>query len=531
MKLYIPFFLALSSLAVKDVKAEGVCDLTTIPVEAVATPADGAIYDESRKQWASKMGSSSMSDAHLSPEAIVYCNNEEDVLGIVDFAVQCDYKIAVRSGGHQYSGYSSCEEGTRCIQVDVSGLQTFAYDPDSNLATLGAGLKIENAVQYFAGLGLVLPMGICKSVGIGGHLQTSSLGFFASSFGSGMDLVRSFRIVTADGTIQTVTPDSNEDLFKAVLGGGPGSWGVVLDYTVEPIKATSYPFSAGFTFVWPYNHDLLVALGQKYVEIVSMPEIADDLTPLLVVAPPEQAPTAGYFGHVITLAMVWTGKDNGGLFDNHDPASPNEKYNKYIQPFKDIAAPYHTAMDTPMPINHLMYGLTFDFNHDPFRYHVASHTTDDYSLDGDYWETVATELDGRMAIDNFYSSVQFQGYGGSGDGSQLNRNTGLNHFPFRDLKIHIDDWVFFMDDDQEEVARDRVNGLRDDTKKYWRDPAGTEGFWMTTRTSDVEDVTVKDNLWKEFYPDRRTFMALQEVKEQVDPLNVFSSHTTIPLKN
>ena len=120
------------------------------------------------------------------------------LLAVIDFAAQCNYKLSVRSGGHQYSGYSSCEVGTKCIQVDVLGLKAFHYDESNNLATLGAGLTIQEVAGNLAYLGLVLPMGICNSVGIGGHLQSSSLGFFAASFGSGMDLVRSFRIVSSD---------------------------------------------------------------------------------------------------------------------------------------------------------------------------------------------------------------------------------------------------------------------------------------------------------------------------------------------
>ena len=127
--------------------------------------------------------------------------------------------------------------------------------------------------------------------------------------------------------------------------------------------------------------------------------------------------------------------------------------------------------------------------------------------------------------------MQFQGYGGSCEGSQLNRNTGINHFPFRDLKVHFDEWIFFLEYHQEEEARSRVISLRDETKDYWRDPSGTEGFWMTTRTTDVEDMTIRDDLWKEYYPDRRTFNDLMGVKEQVDPCNIFSSETTIPLRD
>lgn len=216
---------------------------------------------------------------------------------------------------------------------------------------------------------------------------------------------------------------------------------------VEPFKADRYPDSAGFSFFWPYSHEFLVEVGNKYTEIAAIAEISDDLT-LLTVSPPEQGPAFGNYAHMINLHILWTGKDNGSLYSRN-----NSNYEKYIRPFEELAPPIKIGFNGPMPIHQFMSIYSFDFNHDPFRYPVGSITTSDFGLDNNYWEVVATELDERVLIPNLYTSLQFQAYGGGGTGSQFNRNVGLNHFPHRDMKVHLDDWTFFLVGDQEHVAR------------------------------------------------------------------------------
>jgi FAD/FMN-containing dehydrogenase len=169
------------------------------------------------------MGSTEASDYMLHPEAIVFCQNNDSVLSVIDFANCCDYKLSVCSGGHTYAGYSSCEEGTPCIiQLDMmsSFLQFSHQGVGSNVVTLGIGLTIGDMHTLLVPLGLTIPMGICKSVGIGGHFQSSALGLLSCSFGYGMDCVTSIQIVTSQGTILDVSRDLHWDLYSAVLLGG-----------------------------------------------------------------------------------------------------------------------------------------------------------------------------------------------------------------------------------------------------------------------------------------------------------------------
>lgn len=495
------------------------CDLSEIAASNVVKKGDVG-YDDAKHQWASAMGTTTLVNERLAPEFIVYCNTDAHVVSAITYAGRCGYKISVRSGGHQYAGFSSCVAGNKCMQLDVSGMEIFTHEAGTNKVTVGVGLTIAQIIYQLVPRGYVLPMGVCNSVGAGGHFQSSSLGFFARSFGLGMDHVISFRIAKADATIETVTAQSNPDLYWAVLGGAPGSWGVLLDYTFEAIPASSYPHSRMSIYMWPYSRAQFIALTTKYMELMQDQTVSRDIVPLLVVSPPEHAPAFGMYTHFISLYLLWTGIDSGAL-----------DFNKYIQPFLDTAphlpAPF-PGFTMPVPINHAMATFRFDFDHRPFRYQVHSISTDNF-FNAEFITAAADELDARMAIPGMYSSFQLQGYGGAGEGSQLNRNTGKNAFPWRNLKIHMDDWVFYLQDAQSQVAIDRIEGFRTKTEQFWRAKKSAESSWMTTDTSSVTQADL-ENDWEKYFPDKVWFRKLQKVKGDVDKCDVFSHNMTIPLK-
>jgi len=173
-------------------------------------------------------------------------------------------------GGHQYSGLSSCNGlENKCIQIDMKHFDHINYnkdiDQDGNemikSIIVGSGVKLvdlytSNQLNNIAVLG-----GICGSVGVGGHYQSSSQGVWARSLGLGMDYIIAIKIITATGDILTITANGDQDereLFWAILGGSPGSWGVIIEYEFKPIKNSDYPYSSFYSFTHSLQNKCLV---------------------------------------------------------------------------------------------------------------------------------------------------------------------------------------------------------------------------------------------------------------------------------
>jgi len=54
----------------------------------------------------------------MSPLKIIYALGDNDVILAIKECQDNNYKMAIRTGGHQYSGLSSCDN--KCIQLDLS---------------------------------------------------------------------------------------------------------------------------------------------------------------------------------------------------------------------------------------------------------------------------------------------------------------------------------------------------------------------------------------------------------------------------
>ena len=156
---------------------------------------------------------------------------------------------------------------------------------------------------------------------------------------------------------------------------------------------------------------------------------------------------------------------------------------------------------------------------------------DDFNYDNNFWDITTSSIENRLDA-GILSSWQAQTFGSAGDRSVLNQNEGKNFYAYRDTKIHLDDWVFFDDDAAMDAqARQILEDYRKDTKQYWRNEGiGADSTFMTTNTLSADDMNM-DKLWKKFYPSRISYKKITELKQDVDPCNIFGSGFTVPLKN
>jgi hypothetical protein len=176
----------------------------------------------------------------IQPQAIAMVASESDVQACVRYAASTRIPFTARAGGHSYAGYST----TTGLVCNVDALSHIALAADGRSVTIGSGVKAIDLITALAAHNLAVPTGSCPTVGIAGLSQGGGLGFAARAFGPTCDSIQSFRIVTADGTVQEASPAQNPDLYWACRGGGGGNFGIITQFTLatHPVGPSAYGF-------------------------------------------------------------------------------------------------------------------------------------------------------------------------------------------------------------------------------------------------------------------------------------------------
>ena len=213
----------------------------------------------------------------MNPGAILVPSSIEDIQWVVENAR--GKRIAIRTGGHQYSGASST--GPDNIQLDLK--PTFRR-PDADLRLIrdaendkvyirsSVSWTLQEFYDFLLANKVFVPTGQCVNVCLGGHVQTGGYGMFARSFGLLGDYVREMEIVDYTGSVLKITKDSHPELFYGFLGGSPGNFGVLTHFTVEAQQDSKHEGSQGIWLALRYSKATLKALYDILVETAEDPE-------------------------------------------------------------------------------------------------------------------------------------------------------------------------------------------------------------------------------------------------------------------
>ena len=184
------------------------------------------------------------------PLALAYCANEDDIARCVAFATAHEIRMAARSGGHSYGGYSSCDG----LVIDVSRMSNISVDTESNTATIGAGAQLIDVYNVLGNHDRLLPGGSCPTVGIAGLALGGGIGVFGRKYGLTLDNLRAVSLVTADARLVRADASEHTDLWWASRGGGGGNFGVASSFTfdVHPLPEVTlftlqFPWAAAST--------------------------------------------------------------------------------------------------------------------------------------------------------------------------------------------------------------------------------------------------------------------------------------------
>ncbi|MFS8050563.1 FAD-binding oxidoreductase [Rhizobium sp. BR 314] len=193
----------------------------------LVVPADPA-YDQARRVWNGAIDKR--------PAAIAFCVDADDVIKAVTFARVHRLLIAVRSGGHNVAGLSSCDDG---IVIDLSRMKGMKVDLERRIARAEAGLNLGEFDKATQAYGLATTMGVNSDTGIAGLTLGGGFGKLGRKHGLTCDNLIAAEIVTADGALLRTSASDHPDLFWGLRGGG-GNFGIVtaFEYQLHPVGPT-----------------------------------------------------------------------------------------------------------------------------------------------------------------------------------------------------------------------------------------------------------------------------------------------------
>ncbi len=163
------------------------------------------------------------------PAMVVAAASAADITEAVRFAATHELPVAVQATGH---GLAVAADGGLLISTRrMTGVE---IDAAAGTARVEAGVRWGAVIEAAARHGLAPLSGSSPDVGVVGYTLAGGFGLMARRYGRAADHVRSLDVVTADGQLRHVTPES--DLFWA-LRGGRDNFGIVtaLEFDLMPV--------------------------------------------------------------------------------------------------------------------------------------------------------------------------------------------------------------------------------------------------------------------------------------------------------
>merc|ERR1719295_2091568 len=429
--------------------------------------------------------------------------------------------VTIRSGGHQYSGLSSCNGS--CIQIDMADYDHFEISNETALVSAGPNVRLGNFYAALAEKNLNLPGGACSEVALGGHVQTGGFGRTVRSQGLLLDHVVAFDIILSDGQSRHVTKPSaeskgsiNDDLFWAVLGGSPGAWGVVTNYEFMADRdSDSSPVMQNC--IWLYDADTLKQLMLNIIAIHEMESYLADPNYGVWLSLYKREPGDS---NIIFAKCLWHGLDNAPfnstvcdmLFDSAKALNPYAECETLTYPistgFTDLWTLYFDReFDHPF----LKIAQGTDVNLEPEFVDAFVDKVDEIFSDPTNGIYYVTELVSTHGLDRF---------------DPESATTSISH---RGQMMTLVSDLFYAESLNADAKSASIEWLQSGWGEWLGNGLFNNGVdqrmtWSTNFGSvDIETV------WP-FYYEADKYQRLKRIKRRVDPRNVFQTPFTIPVK-
>lgn len=171
----------------------------------------------------------------VTPTAIALCATPEDVQTCVRWCVDEGVQPVMRGGGHNYVGAST----TSGLLIKTGAINQVSLDAKAGTVTLGAGALNAHLLSALRGGALMLPIGTCPSVGVGGLVLGGGIGDNSRWAGMTCDHLESTRVVLASGDSVPASQTENTELFWALRGAAGGNFGANTSFTFRLVEIPS----------------------------------------------------------------------------------------------------------------------------------------------------------------------------------------------------------------------------------------------------------------------------------------------------
>eukprot|EP01084_Bolivina_argentea_P266502 452036_1 len=453
------------------------------------------------------------------PSIIAMIEHIDDIAVILSYATICNYEVVIRSGGHQYSGLSSCNSAhNKCIQIDVSLLNEVTIDNNNNIVSCGPGVTLLKLYTELSANNIFLPAGVAHTVNVGGHVQTNGFGLLTRSIGLLTDFVISFDIIISNGTLINVSKyDKDNDktqLFHAVLGGNPGNFGVVVRYTFIALKDSDYIDSTAIKVIWNYNNNTYKQLMYAYLDIHENTVYIDnnDVMLLVFMLPPDDFNNT-LNKHLLMLFGIWTKNISMNIV------------NYIVQKVSDQPIIHNIDNDT---MSQLLVKNSFPSLHVqyPPMYLRAGYTKTNWKNDPKFIEQYIRDIEYGVEH-NLYLQILFQSYGGK-NSALLSSDVGS--FVHRDIFLSLEMFVFYYDRTEEErdIAYSWVHTAWNEWHELMFQQDKIKLFFGTFNDHNSENTNMAE-LHEYFYKTNSMYNKLRKIKTKFDPIDLFHYPLGLPL--
>lgn len=273
---------------------------------ALAKDFDGRIILPNDQGYAMAAWPNNARYANVRPGAIAMCNSDDDVAFCINWARDGRKTFLIRSGGHNYAGFSTSNSSTSAgltapdLLIDVKPMNGVTVDEIEGTVRVQGGASNQDVANVLRAYPYAVPSGRCPTVGTSGLVLGGGWGFAATRSGLTCDSLRGTEMVLADGNKVFTSPAVKNDLFWAVRGGGGGNFGVHTAFYFK-LHDVREPVTT-FNIVWPAGNqiELMIALQKMQLANATTMSTRTKVRPTEAVARPPLQVLA-----VETLGLYW----------------------------------------------------------------------------------------------------------------------------------------------------------------------------------------------------------------------------------